>query len=449
MPKIRDTSTIVPTVPHMVFAVTSIPGMMRVDNQTPRGGCQSEDDAQHGRDVVTVRAPRTHRPVVGLCRADDRARRRREGFDRAYAATSSTRTSSPAPGRRRPGRPRPRPGVVRSGGAALAGLMVAALALAAVGVYGLLRPADDGSWRDGAAVVVERESGARFVYVDGVLHPVLNYSSALLILGSDAPRTALVRRASLAGVPRGVPLGIPGAPDLLPAARDLVSNRGRCARARPQPAWNRYCWSGGDRRGGASTTARCWGRTRPVGCTWCGAGTGTPYGTPTWCSRRSPGPGTRPRRSRPPCSTRSRRGPISGASRSPDPARSAAGEQAIASRSSGELAAPAVQWSRGRPGRRTKVQAELWSRRVRSGPGTDSQPRKRGGPRPRAVRRRRRTPAGHARPVEPPGRSVTDSPTEGRTASRPSRTRPRARELRASPGGLAGGRTPRRGGGRP
>ena len=112
----------------------------------------------------------------------------------------------------------------QSGGpaAALAGVMVACLALAAVGVYGLLRPADDGSWRDGAAVVVERESGARFVYRDGVLHPVLNFSSALLILGSAQPRSALVARAALAGVPRGAPLGIPGAPDLLPAGGDLV-----------------------------------------------------------------------------------------------------------------------------------------------------------------------------------------------------------------------------------
>jgi type VII secretion protein EccB len=108
---------------------------------------------------------------------------------------------------------------------ALAGVMVAVLVLAAVGVYGLLRPADDGSWRDGASVVVERESGARFVYRDGVLHPVLNYSSALLILGSSQPSSSLVARSALAGVARGAPLGIPGAPDLLPAAGELLTGR--------------------------------------------------------------------------------------------------------------------------------------------------------------------------------------------------------------------------------
>ena len=71
--------------------------------------------------------------------------------------------------------------------------MVAALGLAAFGMYGLLRPGGGDAWRDGASVIIERESGARFVYRDGVLHPVLNYSSALLILGpatGPGPRAA-------------------------------------------------------------------------------------------------------------------------------------------------------------------------------------------------------------------------------------------------------------------
>jgi type VII secretion protein EccB len=111
----------------------------------------------------------------------------------------------------------------RAGGALFASVMLAALAVAAVGVYGLLRPGGGESWRDGASVIVERETGARFVYRDGVLYPVVNYSSALLILGSASPSTALVSRAALIGVPRGTPLGIAGAPDLLPGARDLVA----------------------------------------------------------------------------------------------------------------------------------------------------------------------------------------------------------------------------------
>ena len=110
----------------------------------------------------------------------------------------------------------------RIAGATLAGVMVAALALAATAVYGVLKPGDEAGWRDGGAVIVERESGARYVLRDGRLHPVANYASALLILGAPEPATMLVGRAALLGVPRGVPLGIPDAPDSLPAAGSLV-----------------------------------------------------------------------------------------------------------------------------------------------------------------------------------------------------------------------------------
>lgn len=107
-------------------------------------------------------------------------------------------------------------------GASLASVLVAVLSLAAVAAYGVIAPGGGTSWRDSGAVIVERESGARYVYLDGHLHPVLNYASALLILQADAPRTVRVARASLAGVPRGVPLGIPGAPDSLPDPDHLL-----------------------------------------------------------------------------------------------------------------------------------------------------------------------------------------------------------------------------------
>jgi type VII secretion protein EccB len=104
----------------------------------------------------------------------------------------------------------------RAAGATLAGVLVAALGLAAVAVYGVLAPRDTGGWREPGAVIVERESGARYVYLDGRLHPVLNYASALLILGSAQAHTVGVARTALAGVPRGAPLGIAAAPDSLP-----------------------------------------------------------------------------------------------------------------------------------------------------------------------------------------------------------------------------------------
>jgi type VII secretion protein EccB len=109
----------------------------------------------------------------------------------------------------------------RAGGSLLAGLLLAVLGLAAGGVYAVLRPGGDASWRDGTSVIVESETGARFVYRDGVLYPVLNYSSARLVLGANA-LTVRASRAALAGVPRGHPIGIPGAPDALPTAADLL-----------------------------------------------------------------------------------------------------------------------------------------------------------------------------------------------------------------------------------
>ena len=123
----------------------------------------------------------------------------------------------------------------RAGAALLAGTMVAALGLAAFGIYGLLRPGGGDAWRDGASVIIEKESGARFVYREGLLHPVLNYSSALLILGTPNPPSAHVARAGLVGVPRGVPLGIPGAPDLLPAPADLLPAPWTICSRRPVP----------------------------------------------------------------------------------------------------------------------------------------------------------------------------------------------------------------------
>jgi type VII secretion protein EccB len=110
----------------------------------------------------------------------------------------------------------------RIAGATLAGILLAAVSLGAVAVYGVLSHGGGTDWRDGNAVIVEQESGARYVFTGGVLHPVPNYTSALLVIGTGQARTVRVSRGSLAGVSRGAPLGIPGAPDPLPAADRLL-----------------------------------------------------------------------------------------------------------------------------------------------------------------------------------------------------------------------------------
>jgi type VII secretion protein EccB len=105
-------------------------------------------------------------------------------------------------------------------GAGLAGVMVAVLAVAIVGVLALLRPGGKNSWRDGRAVIVERETGTRFVFRNGTLYPMANFASAALAVRSRS--TSRVSANSLRGVPRGPLLGIVGAPDALPPAKRLV-----------------------------------------------------------------------------------------------------------------------------------------------------------------------------------------------------------------------------------
>ncbi len=108
----------------------------------------------------------------------------------------------------------------RSTGALVGGIVLAVLALAGFGVYGLIVPGGSTSWRTQSAVIVEKETGTRYVYLDGQLHPVTNYVSALLVLGQHSP-TLSVSSSSLAGVPRGPLLGIPDAPDALPGPNQL------------------------------------------------------------------------------------------------------------------------------------------------------------------------------------------------------------------------------------
>ncbi|MEV4758200.1 type VII secretion protein EccB [Micromonospora sp. NPDC049559] len=110
----------------------------------------------------------------------------------------------------------------RAAGATLASVLIAAIALGATVVYGVIVGGGGKGWRDPHAVIVEKESGARYVYLDEKLHLVLNYASALLIVKSETPKTVLVSRKSIEGVPRGTPLGIADAPDSLPAAARLT-----------------------------------------------------------------------------------------------------------------------------------------------------------------------------------------------------------------------------------
>src|SRR6478609_7625036 len=67
--------------------------------------------------------------------------------------------------------------------------VIAAIALTVIVVlvgvfYGLIRPGLPTGWENGKLVLVS-DTGARFVTVDGVLHPVINTASARLLLPAD------------------------------------------------------------------------------------------------------------------------------------------------------------------------------------------------------------------------------------------------------------------------
>ncbi|HXV92705.1 MAG TPA: type VII secretion protein EccB [Pseudonocardia sp.] len=109
----------------------------------------------------------------------------------------------------------------RSTSSTLVGIVVTLVVVGVCVVIGFLFPGRSTSWQDGRSVIVAKETGARFVYVGGLLHPVLNFASARLVLGANAG-TVTVSAASLDGTPRGAPIGIPGAPDALPAAAGLL-----------------------------------------------------------------------------------------------------------------------------------------------------------------------------------------------------------------------------------
>ncbi len=97
------------------------------------------------------------------------------------------------------------------------GLLLGTLLVAAFLIWGLISPSGRAAALTPGELVIASETGSRYIYARGELHPVLNWSSAMLLLNGK-PVSKSVPAASLAGVPQGQSLGIAGAPDSLPAA---------------------------------------------------------------------------------------------------------------------------------------------------------------------------------------------------------------------------------------
>lgn len=118
----------------------------------------------------------------------------------------------------------------RHGVAMLIGSVIAGLVLAGFAVYGFIKPAP--SIGD-AKVLVDTDSGSAFVVRDGKVHPALNLASAMLAAEADSGAAGSsagsggrvvrqVNTATLAELPKGQLLGIPGAPNQVPTEASLV-----------------------------------------------------------------------------------------------------------------------------------------------------------------------------------------------------------------------------------
>lgn len=177
----------------------------------------------------------------------------------------------------------------------LVGVVITALVAAGSLVYGLMSPGGNDAWRASGTLVVNRETGARYVYVGGRLRPVRNYASALLV-GDGKLKSEDVSTSSLKGTAVGAPVGIPGAPDSVPGVQDLEKDPWQVcsvlaseagagagvpavppAGAVRSPRW----WPVRRSRGAGWVPGRAWwcrGRTGPgiwsgraAGCGWTGA----------------------------------------------------------------------------------------------------------------------------------------------------------------------------------
>jgi ESX secretion system ATPase EccB len=107
--------------------------------------------------------------------------------------------------------------------AAVTSVVIAALVTGGFGIAGLISPGRSTSWRTGNALILEKGTDTRLIYSGGVLYPVLNYTSARLLLGSQTLTVDSVSSGSLSGVPRGLPVGIPGAPEEIPDPSALLT----------------------------------------------------------------------------------------------------------------------------------------------------------------------------------------------------------------------------------
>lgn len=107
---------------------------------------------------------------------------------------------------------------------AVVGSIALAVLLAVGGLAaGYLKPGLPSGWDDNS-LVIAKDSGARYVAIKKTLYPVINTTSARLLIPASSFKVVTVDDDKITGSPRGATIGILGAPDSLPPADRLVDS---------------------------------------------------------------------------------------------------------------------------------------------------------------------------------------------------------------------------------
>ncbi|MFC4224045.1 type VII secretion protein EccB [Lysinibacter cavernae] len=107
--------------------------------------------------------------------------------------------------------------------AVVAGTSLSVLIIIGSLVFGLIKPGLPKGW-DANTLLIAKDSGARYVAINSVLYPVINTTSAQLVIPSESFKVLTVDQAKIAEVERGETIGIFGAPDSLPVPDRLISS---------------------------------------------------------------------------------------------------------------------------------------------------------------------------------------------------------------------------------
>jgi len=103
----------------------------------------------------------------------------------------------------------------------IVGLVITALLIATGLVLHKFSPSLPDGWQDNHVLVI-KDTGARYYTIGGVMHPVTNITSAKLLTPAGSFNLAEVAASKVEGIPRGEQLGLPGAPDDVPAPSALL-----------------------------------------------------------------------------------------------------------------------------------------------------------------------------------------------------------------------------------